>query len=231
MKKMTFILSLMLYSLSAWAVDEAEYDVTTSILTIPSVKIAESRVYDAQLQLNADGLFSLLSYSDTNPNVFTLSSPAISNGELLSQYQCEEKTNGVESSIPLSWSNVPSGTAALAVTMVHYPNSDDTSQPNAYLLLWGIDASVTEIEHGAADDGPWYLGANKDGNMVSYTSPCSPSTGSHEYTLNIYALSETPGSLPTENSLNVSYDVLMQAIDTVEVLGTASITFDSVTVD
>ena len=33
--------------------------------------------------------------------------------------------------------------------------------------------------------------------------------------MTIYALSETPSSLPTENSLTVDYDTLMEAIQTV----------------
>jgi hypothetical protein len=36
--------------------------------------------------------------------------------------------------------------------------------------------------------------------------------------MTIYALSETPSSLPTENSLTVDYDTLMEAIQTVTLL-------------
>ncbi len=160
---------------------------------------------------------------------FALTSIAVSDGELLDDYKCETKVDNIESSIPLSWENVPDNTGSLAVIMHHYPNSEDTSTANAYLLLWDIDPSVTEIGYGEADDGPWYLGANKDEAAISYTSPCSPSAGSHEYTITLYALSETPSSLPTENSLSVTYDVLTTAIETVTVIDTATITFDSVT--
>ncbi len=159
---------------------------------------------------------------------FSITSSAIINGELLDDYKCEEKIDGIEKSIPLSWGNVPEGTVSLAIMMYHYPNTNDTENPNSYLLLWDIDPSVTEIAYGAADDGSWYMGANKDGNAISYTSPCSPSAGTHEYTITIYALSETPASLPTESSLDVDYHVLMDAINTVETIGTASITFNDV---
>ena len=50
---------------------------------------------------------------------------------------------------------------------------------------------------GTADDGLWYIGSNKDGTAISYTSPCSPDAATHEYTITIYALSATPASLPT----------------------------------
>ncbi|MDM8528087.1 SMP-30/gluconolactonase/LRE family protein [Anaerolineales bacterium HSG24] len=165
--------------------------------------------------------------SDTTD--FTLTSIAVSNGELLDAYKCEEKVDGVEESIPLSWSNVPDSTGSLAVIMHHYPNPDDTSKANSYLLLWGIDPSVTEIAYGGADDGSWFMGANKDGNAVSYTSPCSPSAGSHEYTIILYALSETPSSLPTQSTIDVDYDVLKTAIGTVNVIDTAVLTFNDVT--
>ncbi len=176
-------------------------------------------------------LFLLISCNtgQSDGSDFTLSSIAVSNEELLDDYKCETKVDNIESSIPLSWENVPDNTGSLAIIMHHYPNPNDTSSANAYLLLWGIDPSVTEIEYGEADDGPWYLGANKDEVAISYTSPCSPSAGSHEYTITLYALSETPSSLPTENSLSVTYSVLTTAIDTVTVLDTATLTFDSVT--
>ncbi|MCP4538828.1 MAG: DUF1566 domain-containing protein, partial [Chloroflexi bacterium] len=92
---------------------------------------------------------------------FTLTSSAIVDGELLETYKCEEKVDGVEASIPLSWSSVPASAGSLAVTMHHYPNPEDTSHVNSYLLLWDIDPSVTGIAHGEADDGSWFMGANK----------------------------------------------------------------------
>ncbi|MCP4112893.1 MAG: hypothetical protein GY749_46440 [Desulfobacteraceae bacterium] len=159
---------------------------------------------------------------------FTLSSIAISDGEISDSYKCETKVNGVEDSIPLSWSNVPDSTGSLAVIMHSYPNSDDTSV-NSYLLLWDIDPSVTGIAHGEADDGSWFMGANKDGIAVSYTSPCSPGAGTHIYTITLYALSQTPPSLPDESTTDVDYSVLKAAIDTVTTLGTATLTFIDVT--
>ena len=81
--------------------------------------------------------------------------------------------------------------------------------------LWGIGPDVTEIAYGAADDGDWFMGPNKDGAGISYTSPCNPSGNFSTYYMTIYALSETPSSLPTENSLTVDYDTLMEAIQTV----------------
>jgi hypothetical protein len=63
-----------------------------------------------------------------SPATFTLSSPAIANGQLLREYRCEPKVNGVEPSIPLVWSRVPEGAGSLAVVMDHYPFPGDTTR-------------------------------------------------------------------------------------------------------
>ncbi len=162
---------------------------------------------------------------DDDTTEFILTSIAIDdNDELLPAFKCDD-----DATIPLAWSGVPSGATSLAIIMKHYPNSSDSSVVSSYLLLWGIDTSVSEISTGGAGSGSWFMGANKNGVSIGYTSPCSPSTGSHEYTITIYALSETPSSLPTESSLIVDYDTLLSAIETVTIEGQASITFDSVT--
>lgn len=160
---------------------------------------------------------------------FTLGSAAVENGLLLDAYKCEPKVNGTESSIPLSWSNAPAGTSSFAITMVHYPNPNDSVHRSSYLLLWGIDKSVTGIPYGQADKGPWFMGANKDTVAVSYTSPCSPSSGAHQYILTIYALSATPPGLPTQNSLGVTYGVLMNALSAVTIIDKATLVFNNVT--
>lgn len=160
---------------------------------------------------------------------FTLSSAAVENGLLLDEYKCEEKVDGKENSIPLAWSNVPANTVSLAITMVHYPNSNDLSKPNCYLVLWGIDGDVTEIAYGAGNDGSWFMGANKDGTGISYTSPCSPSAGSHEYTITISALDALPSMLPSESTVDVNYSTLQEALSTVNTLGIAELTFKSIT--
>ncbi len=180
----------------------------------------------------AAGATTTMSTSATLPAAagdFTLTSPAVVDGQLLPQYKCEQKVDGKEDSIPLAWTNVPAGAGSLAVIMHHYPDPNDRSKVSSYLLLWGIDPTVTEIPLGAADDGPWFMGANKDGVAISYTSPCSKGAGTHEYTITLYALSETPPSLPKQSSLAVDYQVLKQALDTVTVMDTATLTFTNTT--
>ena len=163
------------------------------------------------------------------PSGFALSSPAVENGLLLDAYKCEPKVNGVENSIPLSWSNAPADANSFAITMVHYPNPNDSIHLNSYLLLWGIDKNVTEIPYAQAEKGPWFMGANKDTVAISYSSPCSPSSGAHQYILTIYALSATPPGLPTRSSLGVTYGTLMSAISTVTIIDKATLVFNNVT--
>lgn len=159
-------------------------------------------------------------YSVTSANSdFTLSSIAIdSSGALLDDYKCEEKVNGVEKSIPISWSNVPAGTDKLAISIHGYPNP---SEINSYLTLWDIDASVTEIAYGGANDGDWFIGPNKDGAGLSYTSPCSPNGQTSTYYMTIYALSETPPSLlslSTAEQLEIDYSTLIGYFDEVTII-------------
>ena len=160
---------------------------------------------------------------------FTISSIAIEDGELLEDYKCEQKVDNIENSIPLSWEGVPEEATSLAINMIHYPDPNNTENLNSYLILWDIDPSVTTIPYATAGDGPWFMGANKDGNAISYTSPCSQGAGTYEYTITIYALSETPSSLPSNSSVDVNYDVFTEALSTVTIIDTAEITFNAIT--
>ena len=156
---------------------------------------------------------------------FKLTSIAIKNGVLLDDYKCEEKVNDVENSIPLSWENVPEGTKSLAIVMYHYPKKNDRTEINSYLLLWDIDPEITGIPYKMASKANWFMGANKDGTAISYTSPCSRGKGKHEYTIAIYALSATPSSLPKKHSLNVDYNVFMNALATVKIIDRTTLAF------
>jgi len=171
---------------------------------------------------------------ETQPNnSLTLLSLAIENSYLLDDYKCEKKdknNSGAEASIPLSWMNIPRGANSIAITMHHYPK-EETGTPNSYLLLWGIDTNVTQIAYGEANNGSWYMGANKDGNAISYTSPCSQGAGEHKYTLTLYALDKYPEALPKESTLSVTYDVLIKALDEVVIIDKTTLEFTDKTVE
>ena len=156
-------------------------------------------------------------------------SPAVADGRLLTAFRCEPRVDGIEASIPLAWSGVPAGTASLAIGMSHHLDPSDPTRVSGYLELWAIPPTVTAIPAGGAGDGPWFMGANKDLVTVSYTSPCSKGKGTHEYTIELFALGATPASLPARSSLEVTYPVLVAAVATVPVLATATFTFADTT--
>lgn len=174
---------------------------------------------------STDSTFEGYAVTSTNSN-FTLSSSAIdTDGALLDDFKCEQKVNGTEKSIPLAWSNVPEGTGSIAISIHGFPNPSDT---NSYLTLWNIDPSVTEIAYGEANNGTWYMGPNKDGASISYSSPCNPSGGSTTYYLTIYALSETPSSLPESDSLTVNYTTLLDSFSEVTIIDQVVLEYVSV---
>lgn len=173
-------------------------------------KLASYQKYDDFKTINTD---------------FKITSKAVEKGQLLPAYQCEEKINDIENSIPLSWSNVPKGTKSLAIIMYHYPKKDDKSEVNSYLLLWNIPPSVTNIPYKMANNPNWFMGSNKDKTAVSYTSPCSQGPGKHEYTIALFALSESPKSLPKSNSLEVDYNVFMKAISELKIIDRTALKF------
>jgi phosphatidylethanolamine-binding protein (PEBP) family uncharacterized protein len=73
----------------------------------------------------------------------------------------------------------------------------------------------------------WYMGQNKDGNAVSYTSPRSPSNGPHEYIITVFALSEYPEALPHKSSIDIDFTAFMDAIEAVEIIGKAELDFNA----
>lgn len=147
---------------------------------------------------------------------FSLSSVAIdASGSLLDAYKCEQKVNGIEKSIPIQWSNVPEGTGSLAISIHGFPKPEEI---NSYLTLWNIDPSVTEIPYGEANNGAWYMGPNKDGANITYSSPCNPSGATSTYYMTIFALSETPSSLPSADDLSVNYSTLLASFSEVTII-------------
>ena len=69
MTKLKIVLASLLMGASFTTLaDESEYNVDTRVLTIPTVKIGNSFVYDARLHLNDAGSFDLIGFSE-NPLV------------------------------------------------------------------------------------------------------------------------------------------------------------------
>ncbi|MEY8120797.1 YbhB/YbcL family Raf kinase inhibitor-like protein [Falsihalocynthiibacter sp. BN13B15] len=161
----------------------------------------------------------------TAQDTFTLTSPAIvSGGDLPSDLKCS-RDGGDGLSPPLVWSTVPEGTQSLAVIMQHYPRGKiaGTDAPSQYWLLWNIPADTTAIPRG----NPTSLGdegADKDERFTGYTPPCSPRGARHEYTITLFALNAAPDTLPSNDSLQVDWTEMTQAIGPL-VISSSSFTF------
>ena len=73
---------------------------------------------------NGDGSSVDGGTTGNSSGTMVLTSPAVEDGELLDDFKCERKDeDGVENSIPLAWSGVPSDAASLAIIMHHFPKS------------------------------------------------------------------------------------------------------------
>ncbi len=127
-----------------------------------------------------------------------LSSSAFSNGEMIpALYTCDSD----DISPPLSWSDIPEGTASIALIC------DDPDAPRGWVhwVICNIPSSSTGLEKGMKTDsllpGGSFQGIN-DFRKTGYDGPCPPG-GTHRYYFRLYALDtileKTPGI--TKNQL------------------------------
>mgnify|MGYP001942583442 CR=1 FL=1 len=135
--------------------------------------------------------------SDT---ALALSSDAVKDNLILPlSATCEGANLG--SSPTISWSDAPSGTNSYAVTMHHYPNSNDEgdlSKAHSYWTLFDIPATTTTLATGQADIGTF--GTNTVNDAAEYSAPCSSDVISKAYTITLYALSSEVDSLGLDGS-------------------------------
>lgn len=109
----------------------------------------------------------------------------------------------------LSWSDLPSETATLALTMI---DSDPVARGYVH---WFVDAMPPvdgEFAGGAGGDVP--VGRE----VKPYTGPFPPS-GTHEYVFTLYALDESTPALPRNSTVSD----FLESVDG-HVLGTAKLT-------
>ena len=109
------------------------------------------------------------------------------NGTIPSKYTCQ----GSDTSVPLQFSGVPSGTQSL-VLIVDDPDAPDPKAPKmtwVHWILYNIPPTVTNLPEGAGQKAN-PQGA-KDGindwNKTGYGGPCPP-IGRHRYFHKLYAL-------------------------------------------
>jgi hypothetical protein len=108
-------------------------------------------------------------------------------GSILARHTCD----GANTSPPLSWSAVPSGTRSLAL-IVDDPDAPDPAAPKrlwVHWVLYNIPPTVTALAEGGARS-PVPEGARtglNDSDELGYDGPCPP-IGRHRYFHTLYAL-------------------------------------------
>ena len=92
--------------------------------------------------------------------------------------------NATNASVPLAWSNPPSGTNYYALKMV------DTNNGYAHWLVVNIPSSTTSLAEGAS---PLSVGTEVANDFTTgvYEGPWPPEGESHTYQFTIYALSSS----------------------------------------
>lgn len=148
-----------------------------------------------------------------------ISSSAFKDGEKIPIQYVMPGAGGKNVSIPLAWTNVPSGTRSFALSMV---DPHPVAQNWVHWLVINIPSNVTVIEEGASRKkmpaGSLEL-KNSFGD-IGYGGPQPPKgTGDHPYVVTIYALNVEKLDLGVSTSLPAFKKVLEGKI-----IGTVSIT-------
>lgn len=147
-----------------------------------------------------------------NPSNFSTASSVIgSNGQLPKLYSCD--STGI--SLPISWSEAPSGTTSYAIIMNGSSNSS-----LANMVIYNIPSSTTSIPAGASSTG--VFGVNSYNNLQSYSAPCPQNQITETYNVTVYALSRQPVISVAQNQ--VTAGVLRQAMSNIT-LDTAVVSF------
>jgi len=121
---------------------------------------------------------------------------------LPSRYICQARTGlGTDTNSPLTWANVPTGTAGFVLLMstVAIEAGGPTTKYN--WVLYSIPPSATGIPEQntvitSGNTGTTQVGTpglTSDGPLYSYSPPCSAAgSGLRTYTFTIYAVSAAP---------------------------------------
>ncbi len=117
----------------------------------------------------------------------TLTSAAFADGDAIPvEFTCD----GTDVSPPLSWSNVPQGTASFALVV------DDPDAPRktwVHWVAWDIAAEERVLAQGRpANDMEIVQGTNDSGD-VGWTGPCPPKADdAHRYEFHVFAVEYAP---------------------------------------
>jgi Raf kinase inhibitor-like YbhB/YbcL family protein len=129
-------------------------------------------------------------------------------------YTCD----GDDTSPPLSWRNVPEGTAELALSVIDV-SADSSAGPFVHWIVAGIDPSRSSLLAGAVPDG--VIQATNSFGDVGWGGPCPPAGDQpHEYRFMLHALAqqvELGDGVPASEALPYVIDLTTA---TAEITGT-----------
>ncbi len=115
----------------------------------------------------------------------TLSSPAFADKEFIpAQYTCD----GDNVSPPLSWSEVPEGTAELVLLL---EDPDAPGGTHVHWVLFGLNPACGGLEEGKVPAGA--VGGKNDYGRTDWGGPCPPFGKARRYIFTLLALSEPSG--------------------------------------
>lgn len=140
-------------------------------------------------------------------------------GEIPRRYTCE----GDDSSPPLSWSGIPTGTRSLAL-IVDDPDAPDPKAPKitwVHWLLFNIPPSVAGLPEAvkpAALPAGTKEGKNSWGR-TGYGGPCPP-IGRHRYFHKLYALDTVLEGLSTPTKEELEKAMAGHILAQAELIGT-----------
>jgi Raf kinase inhibitor-like YbhB/YbcL family protein len=122
--------------------------------------------------------------------MLTLTSPAFGPGAAIPvRYAMRAVPGGLNVSIPYAWSDLPTGTASLALVLV---DRSPVAKGWAHWVVVDIAPSASALPEGASNTSSMPAGARELVNSfgaTGYGGPQPPpGTGAHEYEATLYAL-------------------------------------------
>ncbi len=150
---------------------------------------------------------------------FSLTSTAFqSGGEIPSFHSCE----GMDTSPPLTWSGVPSGTNSLAL-IVDDPDAPDPKAPKmtwVHWVLYNLPPTATSLPGAVAskDLPAGTLEGSNDWKRTGYGGPCPP-IGRHRYFFKLYALDSVLGLGAGKSKADVEKAITGHVVAQAELVG------------
>lgn len=151
---------------------------------------------------------------------FTLTSPAFMHGSgIPATHTCD----GDDTSLPLSWSGIPSGAKSLAL-IVDDPDAPDPAAPQrtwVHWVLYDLPPDSSGLKQGAAasDLPPGTREGVNDWHRAGYGGPCPP-VGRHRYIHKLYALDIVLPDLGKPDKAKLEKAMEGHVVDKTELIGT-----------